>query len=153
MRTAPRHARRRHARSVRDRERGSTSLELAVLAPALLVLLALIVVAGRVAVAHQAVDGAAAQAARAASLERTPGAAADRAHAVAAATLDNSGLHCTGTSVAVDTGGFAAPVGTPASVTATVTCTVDLSGLPVPGVGPQTITKTASSALDTYRER
>lgn len=133
-------------------ERGSMSLELAVLAPALLVLLALIVVAGRIAVAHQAVEGAAAQAARAASLERTPSAAVERANTVAGATLDSSGLHCTGTTITVDTTGFAVPVGTPAAVTATVTCTVDLAGLATP-VGPRTITKTASSAIDTYRER
>lgn len=148
MRSAslPRHARRA------DSERGSASLELAVLAPALLVLLALIIVAGRVAVVHQAVEGAAAQAARAASLERTAGAAADRAHAVAGATLANAGLHCAGASVSVDTSGFAVAVGTPARVTATVTCTVDLAGLATP-VGPTTITRSASSAIDTYRER
>jgi Flp pilus assembly protein TadG len=152
MTAVPRHGRHRQLGATGDAERGSTSLELAVLAPALLVLLALIVVAGRVAVAHQAVEGAAAQAARAASLERTATSAADRAHAVADATLANTGLHCTGTSVAVDTSGFAVPVGTPASVTATVTCTVDLDGLATP-VGPTTITKTMSSAIDTYRER
>lgn len=145
--TGPRHARRP------DGERGSSSLELAILAPAMLLLLAMIIVAGRYAVAHQAVEGAASQAARAASLERDPALAADRAQTVAAATLANSELHCASVAVSVDTTGFASPVGTPASVSATVTCVVDIAGFAVPGIGPQTISTTHSSALDTYRER
>ncbi|WP_245534542.1 TadE/TadG family type IV pilus assembly protein [Xylanimonas cellulosilytica] len=129
------------------------SLETAVVAPALLALLALIIIGGRVALAHQAVESAAAEAARSASIARTQGEAGAQAEASAWAALDNEGLHCSSRSVAVDTSGFAAPAGTPASVSATVTCVVNLAGLQVPGVGPQTITKTMTSALDTYRER
>jgi hypothetical protein len=45
-------------------------------------------------------------------------------------------------------------VGTPASVTATVTCVVNLSDVAIPGLpGTRTITATMSSPLDTYRER
>ena len=41
-----------------------------------------------------------------------------------------------------------------ASVTATVTCVVNLSDVAVPGLpGTRTITATMSSPLDTYRER
>jgi hypothetical protein len=50
------------------------------------------------------------------------------------------------TTVTVDTAGFAAPVGTPATVTATVRCVVNLADLAVPGVpGTRTVTATATS--------
>lgn len=142
----------RHARK-RDGERVSQSLELAILAPGMILLLAMIIVAGRYAVAHQAIEGAASQAARAASLARDLGFAADRAEAVAAASLSDSGLHCASVDVSVDTSGFASAVGTPASVSATVTCVVDIAGFSVPGIGSQTLSSTHSSAIDTYRER
>ena len=52
------------------------------------------------------------------------------------------------------TTGFATPVGTPATVSATVTCVVELSDLALPGVpGTRTVTVTVTSPLDTYRER
>lgn len=137
-----------------DGERGSASLELAVLAPALLALISLIVFGGRVAVAHQAVESAAAQAARSASIARTQPEAAADAESAAWAALNNEGLKCSSRSVSVDTTGFASPVGTPASVSATVTCVVDVTGISLPGAPlQQTITKTMTSALDTYRER
>jgi hypothetical protein len=61
---------------------------------------------------------------------------------------------CTSQRVAANTSGFAAPVGTPATVTATVTCIADLSDLSIPGLpGSRTITATMSSPIDTYRER
>jgi len=45
-------------------------------------------------------------------------------------------------------------VGTPATVTATVRCVVNLADLAVPGVpGARTVTATASSPVDTFRER
>ncbi len=57
---------------VRERgtDRGSATIELAVLAPALLALLGLVIVAGRISVAGSAVEQAAASAARAASIAR-----------------------------------------------------------------------------------
>ena len=48
-------------------ERGSSVVEVVILAPALGLFLALIIAGGRVAVAHQAVEASAAEAARAAS--------------------------------------------------------------------------------------
>ena len=82
--------------------------------------------------------------------------AEDDGSAVSGATssLANQKLQCTTKSVSVDTSGFASPVGTPATVTATVTCVVNLSDVAVPGLpGTRTITATMSSPLDTYRER
>lgn len=141
-------------RSFSDRDGGSVTLELTVLAPAILILLALVIVAGRIEVAHQVIDHAAQTAARAASLARDPATA--RAQALAAATteLRNGDLHCTGTRVTVDTTGFAIPVGRPAQVTVTVACTVTLDALSVPGIpGTRQETATATSPLDTYRAR
>ena len=63
-------------------------------------------------------------------------------------------MRCDSQRVDVDTRGFGAPVGTPAKVTATVTCIADLSDISIPGLpGTRTITATMSSPIDTYRER
>ncbi len=134
-------------------DRGSSVVEVVILAPALGLFLALIIAGGRVAVAHQAVEASAAEAARAASISRTQGQAAAAAQAAAASSLTNQTTRCLNTNVTVDTTGFAAPVGTPASVGATVTCQLDLAGL-LPGLpGSMSITATVRSPLDTYRER
>lgn len=133
---------------------GSITLELAILTPAVLVLLGLVIVAGRIEVANQAIDHAAAAAAREASLARTPQAARLAASRVAAADLARGSLHCTSVRVTVDTSGFAVPVGTPAQVSARVSCVLNLGDLSVPGVpGTRTIAGQAQSTLDTYRAR
>jgi Flp pilus assembly protein TadG len=139
----------------RDRsQRGSVSLELAVLGPALLVFLGVVIFAGRVAVAGQAVEQAAAEAARTASIARTQPEASAAATAAARDTLSLQDLDCTGIDVSVDTTGFGAPAGTPSTVTATVACPVRLADLAVPGLpGHRTLTASSTSALDTYREK
>lgn len=139
---------------MRRDERGSAAIEAAVGVPAFLLFIALIVGAGRVAIARQAVEAAASEAARSASIERTQPAAARAAGEAAAATLANQSLQCLSTRIIVDTSGFAVPVGTAASVSATVTCVVNLGDVSVPGLpGSLTITETMSSPLDTYRGR
>lgn len=135
-------------------DQGSVTLELTVLTPAVLLLLSLVVVAGRLSVAHQEVDHAAQSAARAASLGRDPVSATAQATSTARRELDSGDLHCVTVRVTVDPAGFAIPVGLPAQVTATVTCTVTLSALAVPGMpGSRPVTATATSPLDTYRSR
>jgi Flp pilus assembly protein TadG len=135
-------------------DRGSATVELVILAPTLLLFLLLAIYAGRVAMARQSVHAAAADAARSASIARTQSAAAGNARAVADATLAAEGLRCLDTQVHLDTAAFAAPIGTPGTVAATVTCTVDLTDLTVPGVpGSRRLTATVTSPLDTYRER
>ena len=135
-------------------ERGSTTLELVVWAPGLLLLLGLLTVAGRVNSANAAVEQAAVDAARTASSARTAAAAAGLAQAGAGRTLAAQGLQCTTTTVALDTSGFATPPGQSATVTATVTCPVRLSDLSIPGLpGTRTVSHTATSSLDTFRER
>ena len=140
----------RHA----DSERGSAVIEAVIGVPAFMLFVALIIFAGRVAIAHQAVQSAAADAARSASIARTQGAAQTAGNTSATTSLTNQQVSCVTTQVNVDTSGFASPVGTPATITATVTCHVNLSDLSLPGVpGSKAITATMSSPLDTYRER
>ena len=134
-------------------ERGSAVIETVIGVPAFMLFVALIVFAGRVAIAHQGVQSAAADAARSASIARTQGTAQTAGDAAAATSLANQHVNCTATTVSVDTTGFASPVGTPAKISASVTCYVNLSDL-LPGVpGTKAITATMSSPLDTYRER
>jgi Flp pilus assembly protein TadG len=134
-------------------ERGSAAIEVVLLVPALMLLLLFAVAGGRVAIAHGSVEQAAADAARAASIARTAGSAQSTAGEAARATLANQGLNCTSVTVTLDTSGFATSVGSPASVAATVSCTVRLSDLAVPGLPDRVITATVTSPLDTYRGR
>lgn len=135
-------------------DRGSSSLEFVIIGPALLLVLGLLMFAGRVAVAEQTVHAAAADAARAASISRTRGNASSDARAAASSTLASRNLNCSSTTVTVNTSSFGTAVGTPATVSATVGCTVHLSDLSVPGIpGSKTVTATVRSPLDTYRGR
>jgi Flp pilus assembly protein TadG len=146
---------RRSCRTARvTREAGSTTLELVIWAPGLLLVIGLLVVAGRVNGANAAVEQAAADAARSASIARTPGAASTSAVNSAQQSLAAQSLQCTTVSVNVETGGFVAFPGQPATVTATVSCPVRLSDLGIPGLpGTRTVSHTAVSSLDTFRER
>jgi Flp pilus assembly protein TadG len=133
---------------------GSAAIEAAVLAPVLLVLIGVAIVGGRIQIAGGAIEGAAHDAARAASIARTAAEAQASAHAAAGATLNQGGLHCADLTVTVNTAGFAVPVGEPATVSATVTCVVDFSDLVADGLpGSKTLTATFVSALDTFRTR
>ena len=137
-----------------DSERGSATIEAVIIVPALMLFVALLIAAGRVQLAHQSVDAAAAEAARAASISRTAGEAQTRATVSGAQALANQGLRCASTSVTVDTAGFAVPVGTPATVSATINCVVALDDVALPGLpGTITVEATVRSPLDTYRGR
>jgi Flp pilus assembly protein TadG len=137
-----------------DPERGAAVIEAVIGVPAFMLFVALIILAGRVAIAHQGVQSAAADAARSASIARTQGEAQTAGDTAAATSLANQHVNCVTTTVSLDTTGFASPVGTPAKITASVTCHVNLSDLWLPGVpGTKAITATMSSPLDTYRER
>ncbi|WP_199421655.1 TadE/TadG family type IV pilus assembly protein [Actinotalea solisilvae] len=130
------------------------TLELAVLTPALIMLLAALVLAGRLQVAASAVEHATAAAARAASIERT----VDGARAAAQQTVDRetatSDLRCSSTVAQVDPSALAAPLGTAASVTVRASCTVTMADLAVPGLpGSRTLTAESTSAVDRYRTR
>lgn len=136
-----------------DREAGDAALELIIIAPVLLAIIGLVIAAGRTSVAQGSVDAAARDAARQASIARSPADALTGAKLSAEAALSQDGLNCDPV-VNVDTSGFGAPLGQPANVSATVSCTVPLSDLVVPGLpGSKTLTYTFTSPLDPYRGR
>lgn len=135
-------------------ERGSATLELAILSPALLALLGLVIAAGRIEVAASAVEQAAASAAREASLARTPAAARFAARQAADGSLRDQGTSCGSLDVAVDTDGFAVTVGQPAQVEVRIACSLALSDLAVPGMpGTKVLRAQMASPLDRYRSR
>jgi Flp pilus assembly protein TadG len=135
-------------------DRGSAAIEAAILAPPLLVLIGLAIVGGRIQIAGGAIEAAAHDSARAASISRTAGQARANAYAAANATLGQQGLHCANLTVQVDTAGFAVPVGQPATVAVAITCVVDFSDLVADGLpGSRTINASFVSVLDTFRTR
>lgn len=141
-------------RTRRTDDRGSAAIEAAVLAPPLLALIALAIIGGRIQIAGGAIEAAAHDAARAASISRTASDARLHAYAAASATLEQQGLHCARLSVALDTSGFSVPVGQPATVSASLTCVVDFSDLITDGLpASTTLHARFTSVLDTFRAR
>lgn len=135
-------------------ERGSATIEALMIAPVIAAFLALTILGGRIAITHQAVQAATADAARSASIARTAAAAHTNSQAAGHAGLANQGIRCQPATVTIDTSQFSRPVGTPATVTATITCGVPTADLSLPGIpGTITVTATQTSPLDTYRER
>jgi Flp pilus assembly protein TadG len=133
---------------------GSAALELVVLAPVLLGMLGLVIAAGRTSIAQGSVDAAARDAARQASISLTPAAAQAAGQASAQAALQRDGLDCAPV-VVINTAQFSSvPPGQPATVTATVSCTVSLANLALPGLpGSARLRASFTSPLDIYRSR
>ena len=137
-----------------DRERGSVSLELAILGPALILLLGALILVGRVEIAAGAVEQATRIAARDASLARTADAARAAATVAGTRELTAAGVTCSPLTVVVDVAGFNVPLGQPAAVRVEITCTAPLADLAVPGLpGARTLTGQSVSPLDRYRSR
>ena len=129
-------------------ERGSISVEVAVIAPAFVFLMLLVVYAGKVSEADGNVERAAAEGARAASLRQNPAAAIDDARAVVEANLDAAGVPCLQLDTSVDTSMFE-PGGT---VTITVRCDASMADVTLLGVpGTRSFTATSTEVIDTYR--
>ncbi|WCN81739.1 TadE/TadG family type IV pilus assembly protein [Micromonospora sp. LH3U1] len=152
----------------RTAERGSVSIEVAVLAPAFIALMVLAGVVGRSAVAAEAIDAAAHDAARAASISRNSGTARAEALQAAQKQLDWHGLACTNDLSPTFTGSvagkptsfdaaFNSAVGVDATVTVGISCLVsfkDISLDVLPGMPTdKRITAEFTSPLDRYRSR
>ncbi len=137
-----------------DDRGGSASVEAALLAAVFGLLIGFAIAGGRLVGAEAAADHAARSAARVASLQRDSVTAVTSARVAADESLAQQGLHCSELQVDVDASGYAVPLGTPGSVTATVRCVIDWSdlGLPVSNGGPA-IESTAVSPVDRWRER
>ena len=138
----------RRRRDPDERDRGSIAVELVLLAPLLIALLLFVVGLGRIAHARGQVDGAAADAARSASLARTPEAAQRAGDDAARAYLGEDA--CRALSIEIDTAALR-PGG---QVTARVRCVASLAGLGLAGFpGSRTFTATASAPRETFRSR
>jgi Flp pilus assembly protein TadG len=135
-------------------DRGSSTIELTAISIPLLLLMGVVVAWGMAGAADTGVSTAARAAARAASQSATAEEAQERGYAAAQRVLASHSRHCTGPRISIDTAGFSAPVGEPAQVSATVSCTVPLSRVAVPGMpGNRTISDSFVSTLDQYAER
>lgn len=140
-------------RSRRRDERGSAAVEIVLLAPMLGALVLVVIFGGRLALARQTVQAAAADAARAASIARSAGEAERSATRIAQATMSNQGVACATTAIEVDTSGFRQPSGTSASTSVTITCDVATADLSLPLPGTTRVSATSSSELDLFRGR
>ena len=136
----------------RREERGSASIEAVIAAPAVVLLILLVIFGGRAALAHQAVQAIAADTARAASLARNRAEANTAARKAVQAGFDQK-LACTHHDLALDLTGFDKPPGTPAAVTASISCRLTSTDLGLPGLPDLQINSTMTSPIDTYRER
>lgn len=137
------------------RDRGSATLEMAIATPVMLLIISLMVLAGRVAVAGNTVTTVAGNAARQASLARTATAASSAAASSARAALAAQAINCQGGgTVSVDVSGFgAAARGVPGQVvTVSIDCVVPIADLGLPGApGTRTLSDRAVSPIDPNR--
>ena len=143
----------------RLRDRGSASVEVAILLPAFIMLMVVASFVGRVTIAQNAVDLAAHDAARAASIERQGDLAAAAATDAANDTLDELGVLCADRTIVPDVAAafanddFCPQDGPPPVVTVTVGCTLDFVGFPLLGFTTTDVTARYTSPLDWYRGR
>lgn len=136
------------------RDDGSVAIEAAIIVPSLIMFVCLALAGGRIVTSGAKIDAAAEDAAREASIHRTAASAQAAAQAAAAESLNDQGIACASSSVRIDTGGLSVPVGQVGTVTVTISCTVSLADLLLPGVpGARTMTSTATSVVDQYRQR
>jgi Flp pilus assembly protein TadG len=127
---------------------GSSTVEMALLTPLLVMVLLFVVLCGRLVSAQMDLDAAASSGARSGSIARTQAAAHAGAERTARDTLAARGVTCRDAAVDVVTGGLR-PGG---AVTVTVSCRVRLSDLLLLGVpGGRTVQATATSPIDQWR--
>jgi Flp pilus assembly protein TadG len=140
-----------HEATIREGMRsecGTASVEFVVVAPLLAALLLLVAGLGRIADAHGRVEGAAREAARAASLQRLPSEADAAGRTAARASLARQDVTCAALSVTIDARDYR-PGG---QVSATVRCTARLAGLAFVGfAGTYTATATAVAPIEIWR--
>jgi len=128
---------------------GTATIEMVLLAPVVISFVLFVVVLGRIAETGAEVTGAARDAARAASLTRTPSSAANAAELAAERALAGEKIDCsTGVSVSTNTSRWF-PGG---SVRVTVSCTVRLSDVGFRMLpGSKRMTASATAPLERFR--
>lgn len=136
-----------HGGCVASTERGGVTSEVLVLTPALVLLMLFVVFAGRLGQADQDLTQAAAEAARAASLDRG-GDAVAVARRTVANNLAASGVECRALDVAVD----GAPPRAGATIAVTARCDVDMTAVAGLGLPRGSVVRaSAVEVVDTYR--
>lgn len=135
-------------------ERGSSTAETTIVMGVIVLVLMFAVVVGRITVTTAAIEAAARDAARQASVARTAADARTNARSSAQESLAGRDVNCEALDVQMDTQGFSRRVGTPAAVTAHVSCSIPLADVGFPGL-PGHVVREASftSPLDPYRGR
>ena len=134
----------RRAMEAAASERGTMSIEMVVLIPVLLLITMVAVAGGRIVSAQGMVEAASRDAARAASMERSVGAANTAANQ-SLSRADTANANC---SAGVDVGGFRRG----GAVTVSVSCRVKLSDLGLVFLPGTTVVKAESSApVDQWR--
>lgn len=129
-------------------ERGSAAVEMAVIAPALVVLLLVVVFAGRVSQTEAEVRRAAGEGARAASLEQQRITAEMAARSAVEANLAANGVRCAELGIIVDTS-LMSPGG---EVSVHVRCLTTMADLALIGVpGQRTFEARSTEVIDRYR--
>lgn len=135
-------------RSWQRGERGALALELAILAPVLLVLFMFLLACGRYFQTSSLLEGAARDGARSASQSRSLTDAQTRVDKAVSDAMGQAVKSCKDTASGTITTAFTA--GSPLSVE--VTCTINYRDLGLLGLGGDTtITKRFTSSLDPYR--
>jgi Flp pilus assembly protein TadG len=129
-------------------DRGSLALELVILTPILVMLMMFLVALGRMVEAQGQVDGAARDAARAASIAQSYGLAEQNAQQAANTDLTGSAACTTTPSVQFGGGTDLTPGGV---VNIVIRCNINLSYLSLLGISStKTIVGHASAPIDTY---
>lgn len=142
------HAVRARMSVLRRDEHGSAAAELTLLTPLLILLLLFVVFCGRLADTKLRINDVAHQAARAATIARTPSQAAANAQATASAALASAGITCQSLNVSTDTQGLKPG----STVTVTVSCSVSLGDLTNLGIpGSRNFESSFSSPVDVWR--
>lgn len=133
----------------RDADAGTMALELAILTPLLVAFMMLMVGLGRIVEAQSQVDGAAHDAARAASIARTRAGAEAAAREAVDAVMGGRKLWCQGgPRTDVDLSDWRRG----GQVTVSVSCDADLGGLSLVGLAAsKTLTGRATAPIDTLR--
>lgn len=130
-------------------ERGMATVELVLLTPLALAVLAFLVIAGRLSTVSADVAAASRDAARAASLSQTYDEAVTAANRTAQASLAAKDVTCRNLTV---TGGDASTFVAGGEIAITVSCDVSLGDVALPGIpGSRTVAARSAEVIDRFR--
>jgi len=137
-----------------SKQRGSMSIEAVLIIPAFLIFLALIAAIGRTAAVREDLHASVVAGARIASLQTSSQAGESAARTAIESHLSDEGVDCTYIDISINSYAMDLPPGQSGEVTATITCTVPLSDLSVPGLpGQIQLSDTFSTPIDPYSLR